>query len=369
MSGSPLEAALNVAGALPNAKGQGPEAQEAAALTAAKLRGLLHGYDRQWRSTDLRILSIEDVVEAPLWNLPTRKTSRTFRLAGKLDVRVRDGDQLGVVDHKTTSENITDPAGPYWRQQIVEGQWQQYTLIEWLNARKLDYVLLDVVRKPAKAPRDLHKRDLTELSMSGTYFGRLLTADSLRYARDQHRESLEMYENRLRWDCSEVQPQWYFAQKKLFRLENELYTYMSELWQEGLDIRDERLKPIHTRNSQGCLAYGTPCQFLGICSNHDTYDSDRWRKKRNVHEELPGLAGDGRNVLTNSRLKTFRLCRRKHDYLYNVGIERQEPSEALNFGIKWHECLAAYFGRLKEIQNSGDIDITAAAQEDAGCLA
>lgn len=352
---SPLQAALRAAGT--------PDPRDPEALTAAKIRGLLYGYSLQWRTSDLEILSVEDVVEAPLWNLTTSKFSRTFRLAGKLDVRVRDGDQLAVIDHKSTSEEITDPASPYWRQQVIEGQWLQYAVIEWLNARKLDYVLLDVVRKPAIAPRELSKKSLLDLSATGAYFGRALSAESLRFARAEQRESLEMYEARLAHDCSEARPEWYFAQKKLVRLNSELREYMLELWQDGLDIRDERLKAVHTRNSGACLAYGTPCQFLGVCSGHDTDDSDRWKKKKNVHEELPGLEGDGRNVLTNSRLKMFKLCKRKHNYLYNVGLEKQEPSAAREFGSRWHECLAEYFLALKkeQEQRNGSIDIATEA--------
>jgi CRISPR/Cas system-associated exonuclease Cas4 (RecB family) len=61
--------------------------------------------------------------------------------------------------------------------------------------------------------------------------------------------------------------------------------------------------------------------------------------------ELPGIEGDGRNVLTNSRIRCFQTCRRKHFYEYELGVERQdeEEREALYFGNLWHAALEAWF--------------------------
>lgn len=344
MRSESLEAALRVVGM--------PDPDSPSALNVAKIRGLLVGYAKRWPETQTRyrIESVENVVAGPVWNLGSKKTSKTYRLAGKLDVRARDGREYVVIDHKSTGEDIDDPSAPYWRQQIVEGQWLTYMVLEWLNGRQVDYVLLDVVKRPASSPKEIRaKRDQTEVARTGFYFGRQLSPQSLAYVKDNGREDLEAYEARLAWDCSEARPNWYFQERKLARLDNELRFYLEELWQDAQEIRDERLKVLHTRNGKACLAYGTPCQFLGICSGHDNEGSDRWKKRENVHEELPGLE-NSRGYLTNSRIAMYKLCHKKHHLLYNLGIERQEPSESRDFGTLWHDCLGEYFLTMRKIQ-------------------
>jgi hypothetical protein len=53
------------------------------------------------------------------------------------------------------------------------------------------------------------------------------------------------------------------------------------------------------------MLYGSPCKFLGICSGHDTPDSDRWQKKSQIHPELPADIENPKGLLTNSRIRTF----------------------------------------------------------------
>jgi len=93
------------------------------------------------------------------------------------------------------------------------------------------------------------------------------------------------------------------------------------------------------------MLYGSPCKFLGICSKYDTPDSDKWAHKANVHIELPELDGDGRNLLTNSRVRCFQTCRRKHHFEYELGIERidEEERESLLFGRFWHIALQTWW--------------------------
>jgi ATP-dependent helicase/DNAse subunit B len=103
------------------------------------------------------------------------------------------------------------------------------------------------------------------------------------------------------------------------------------------------------------MMYGSPCKFLGICSGHDTPESDNWRKLGRVHQELP-LPADGRDILTNSRIRCFQTCRRKHFYQYELGIERQddEEKETLYFGRLWHAALEAWFSFDLEKENYGN---------------
>ena len=314
-------------------------ASERDLLVAAKCRGLMAGYHDRWNGAPFQVEGVEKFVTADLINPATNTRSRTFRIAGKLDITAWYEGERVIVDHKTTSEDITDPGSPYWRQLAIDTQATHYMLLELMHARKAAYALWDVLRKPSIAPKTLTKADGKAVLSSGKYFGRKIGLIS------DERETLEMYESRLAYDCTNERPNWYFGRRMIPRLDSELAEYASDLWADGQEIIAARANNRHSRNPGACLMYGRPCNFLGICSGHDSPDSDRWKRKSWMHKELPADATDGRDVLTNSRLKSFRTCHRKHFYEYEMGIERvdEEEAEALLFGNVMHAAQEAWW--------------------------
>lgn len=324
-------------------------------LIAAKIRGLMAGYDVRWASQTYRTVAVEQFVKADLWNPETGAKSRTFNIAGVVDVICEDGDKLILVDHKSTSDDIADPASPYWSQLTIEGQVSHYMLIEWLNGRKFDASIWDVIRKPSIRPSKISAAEVKSLSFSRQYCGRNMSDASVDEAHRSGRETLEMYEARLAQDCTSERPNWYFQRRSVPRLDMEVVEYAKDLWDNGQEIIQSRYHDRHTRNAKACMAYGSPCRYLGICSGHDTPDSDNWFPKAQVHNELPIIGSDGRDVLTNSRLSTFQTCRRKHFYQYEMGIERleEEEREALYFGRLLHIALEHWWkekGRVCQLQ-------------------
>ncbi|MCZ2076569.1 MAG: PD-(D/E)XK nuclease family protein [Bryobacterales bacterium] len=321
-----------------------PRADFSQQLIAAKCRALLAGYDAMWSNAPYEILSVEELVTSELWNPDTGRKSRSFTLAGKIDVKATLGDRRVIFDHKTTSQDISDPNSSFWRQLTIEGQVSHYMLLEWLNQRKVDDAVWDVVRKPSISPKAISKKDCEGVIFGKRYFGREVSTESLLALQQDQRETLEMYEARLAHDCTIERPQWYFQRRSVPRLDAELHEYATELWGHSQDLLHVRHTGRHVRNPGACMLYGSPCKFLGICSGHDEPNSDHWQLKNQVHVELD-LDGDGRDVLTNSRIRSFQTCRRKHYYEYEIGIERQdeEEREALFFGTLWHKALEAWF--------------------------
>jgi len=320
---------------------------ERVSLMRAKVRGLMRGYDARWRHVPLTVLGVEETITSDLWNPETGRKSRSFTLAGKIDVRAMDGDSRIIIDHKTTSEEITDPSAPYWRQLVVESQPTHYMLLEWLNGRKIDMALWDVVRKPSIAPKNVAKKDREVIIATGEYFGRLLSPESLEELAATERESLEMYEYRLTQDCTLDRPERYFQRRSVPRLDSEVIEHAKEVWEEGQELLHIRQMERHTRNAGACMLYGRPCKFLGICSGHDAPDSGKWSEKQWRHAELPILnSGSGVAALTKSRLSTFKTCKRKHYYDYELGLERveEDEAEALLFGTLWHIAQEAWWG-------------------------
>lgn len=325
---------------------------ESKALVAAKCIGLMAGYHARWADAPFRIDAVESVVASDLYNPETQRSSRTFSVAGKIDVHATEiatGRHV-IFDHKTTSQDITDPNGPYWRQLIIEGQVSHYILLEFLNGNKIDYALWDVLRKPGISPKLLNKTDRLSIAACKTYFrSREFNFDAFAAS---ERETPEMFALRLAHDCTTERPDWYFQRRQVPRLDSEIHEYAGELWDHSQDLIVARRTARWPRNSGACMSYNSPCKFLGICSGYDTADSENWTRKPWVHPELPVLNGDGKDILTNSRIRTFQTCRRKHQLQYELGIERidEEEREALFFGSLFHSALEAYFLALKSHQ-------------------
>jgi len=329
-------------------------------VTRAKLRGLMAGYEARWGELAYHVVSLEEVVESDLFNPATNKRSRLYRLAGKLDVVVfkENPDHLLLVDHKTTSQDISTPDAPFWPHLQIDGQVSHYNLILWQLGRKCDGAIWNVVRKPCIAPKKLTKAEATSICGTRKYFDREVSAESLAAMQLEPRETAEMYEARLAYDCSRERPEWYFQRRTIPRLDSEILEYAGETWGLAHEIADCRRLARHIRNPGACVLYGSPCKFLGICSGMDRPDSSKWVHKSCVHEELEGsIQGDGRDLLTTSRLRCFQTCHKKHFYSYVMGITRvdAEEREALVFGTLWHRALAAWWSFFQvEVDENGN---------------
>jgi hypothetical protein len=326
---------------------------ESLQLIAAKCRALMVGYDSLYRHEPYVPFEVEQTAVVSLTNPETGRCSKTFNLGGKLDIGYTKHSKRGVMDHKSTSCDIAEEDSPYLRQLVVEAQVSQYMLLKWQLGDKLDEATWDIMRKPTISPKKLTKAEVHAVVAHQEYFGKRLSMSSIASAAEDARETLEMYEARLARDCSVERPKFYFRRHSVPRLDNELFNYAMDVWQISQDIIHCRASTKKTNrfppaSSSACMAYNTPCKFLGICSGYDTPDSPNWVRKDNVHAELPDIEGDGRDLLTNSRIRCFQACQRKHYFVYELGIERvrDSDSEALVFGTVWHAALEAWWKTL-----------------------
>lgn len=326
-------------------------------LLQSKLRALMVGYHLRFRAEvdRYRITHVEEFTGAGLINISTGARSKTFAFGGVMDVELFDGDQPGVMDHKTTSDSIENPDSPYWRQLVVESQIDHYMLLKHAHGERVMWAVWDVVKKPTISPRQITKAEMVALVETRTWCGIEMEDEAIEEAQLSGRETFALYEARLVNDCSEVRPEAYFQRRRIPRMDSQLAEYATELWDLGQEIIQARRNDRHPRNSGACMLYGSPCKFLGVCSGHDSIDSANWQWKAFVHAEIKGFddGEGGRSLLTNSRLRTFQTCRRKHFYQYELGVERvqDDERESLIFGQAWHHAMAAYFTQIKEQGN------------------
>ena len=310
-------------------------------VQVAKAKGLMFGYDHRWSSSGWRSVEVKQTFSLPIINPETSRSSRTYKFGGEQDGIVSFNGKNYLLEHKTSSEDISKADAPYWRRLEIDAQVSGYVLAEWQNGRKLEGTLYDVIRKPGIKPKQITKELAKEMQHSGTYYD--AKVDTILGQGDI--ELPEHYQHRLEAETIDSElADWYFQRKVIYRMDNQMLEFAHELWQTADEIRLAALNDRHFRNSGACLAYNRACEYLGICSGHDNPDSGKWSRKAQIHEELETVDGDGRDLLTVSRMQCFRQCRRKHYYRYEMGIKStKEEAEALFFGSMMHAGLAAWW--------------------------
>lgn len=345
----PLEAALEIL--TPHLRDSDPKQS----LIAAKVIGLMKGYAHRWDDSKYRIDNVESVLTSDLFNPETGRKSRSFTIAGKLDVcatEIATGQRV-LLDHKTTSDDIADPASDYWRKLVVEGQPSHYFLLEFLNGELIDRAIWNCIKRPGISPKAVARKDAEVFLRDGVYCGQQFgeERESWSWAGDG-RETNEMYMARLVQDCTHDRPDFYFQRKSVPRLESEIRAHALDLWDHAQSILNMRQNERYPRISAACMLHNSACTYLGLCSGHDTQDSGKWAKKVWVHPELVQI-GDGRgtDIITNSRVQTL-ICPQKHYLKYELGLERvdDEEREVIYFGNLAHEGLQRYYEAMKEGQ-------------------
>lgn len=238
---------------------------------AAKLRVLLRGYDARWGDEQHDVVDVEAEFRALLRNPETGAASRTFVLAGKLDVLLR----RKFVEHKTTSEEI-GPGSLYWRRLTLDSQVSTYYAGAKALGHEVDGCIYDVVRKPALRPL---KATPVE-SRKYTKDGRLYAAQ-----REQD-ETPEEYEARLTEEVA-ANPDKYYQRGEVVRLEADEREAAQDTWQIARALREDELAARWPRNPDSCMRYGRVCPYFDVCTGVTTLnDMTRFGLVSNVHPEL-----------------------------------------------------------------------------------
>ena len=333
-------------------------------MMGALMKALLRVYIDRWKisTAALEVLSIEQTLWCPLYNLDTNRRSRNFVLSGKLDKVVRDADnRIVLYDHKTTSSKIA-PSSNYWRQLQVEGQPRQYELLLRANGFDVDRVVWDVVRKPSIRPKRLSRAAAKDILATSQYFAQDVSPYALSVlaeAKDgeQMIEDNELFGLRV-YDTVFQNSDEYFARQTVTSFNDDLYSHNQNMWDLSKDIVSARKRSggRHTYNAGACLQFGTPCRYLGICEGSESPDSGNWHKGE-VHPELDveEIECGEKEILTNSRLKAFQTCQRKHHFRYELGLEKYDSasSDALYFGTVWHEVMDSWWAGGSGFQTEG----------------
>ena len=318
-----------------------------AAYTQETIRGVMAGYVARWGAEPIEAVEVEGQFHLPIVNLKTGRKSRTMTNAGKRDVIVRWKGKLYGMDHKTTSEDFSDPAGSFWQRLTLDSQISNYMLSAHQEGKALAGMIWDVIKRPSIKPKKIVKKskagvgDVEEIETYGTYYGTYISHRS-----PPDFETPEFFGARVKHETI-ANPDKYFARRPIPRLDADLIEFGKKLWDIATDIREKRRNKRWHKNDGACFNFSTACPYLPLCSGCSEIESSEWRRRKQCHSELEGV---GYGALTASSMKLFQACPKKYYYRHELGIEPnvEHTSEALYFGTALHAELEAWWNLRKE---------------------
>jgi hypothetical protein len=250
-------------------------------LDLVKAEEMLRGYHTRWHEEtkrDFEIVSVEGRFEIPLINPETMMPSRTFRIAGRVDVaaRLRRTGEGTVVEHKSTAENIESDADTYWAKLAMDHQLSTYVLGAESFGLEVKECLYDVLRKPGQRLLLATPVESRKYTKNGTLYAAQREVD----------ETPEEYRLRIREEIEQNLPK-HFQRRLVPRLNSQIQDFMFDAWATARSLRESELADRAPRNPDACHRYGVPCPYWEVCANgEDIATSASFKKVTNVHPEL-----------------------------------------------------------------------------------
>jgi hypothetical protein len=263
----------------------------------AKAHVLMTAYHLRWAGEPFEVLGVETQFVAPLVNPTTGAPSRTWELAGKLDVIARDlrTGRIVFIEHKTSGEDIT-PGSPYWRRLRMDTQVSVY----FEGAHSLGYdaeaCIYDVIGKPTIRPQGVPIVEDGAKVVLDANGARVRTKDGKKwretadsaagYVLQTRPETPVEYMARLT-EAVSAEPDRYLQRGEIVRLESEMSEAMQDVWDTGKQIQEAKVAGRAPRNPSACVAYGHACDFFEVCSGAAAIDDPAlFTRNDNVHPEL-----------------------------------------------------------------------------------
>lgn len=220
---------------------------------------MLRAYSKVHDGDELiyEVLGVEVEFKAPLLNPATWRPSRSWLLAGKVDVIVRrrtDGRVL-IIEHKTTSDDIGTDAADYWTRLVMDPQISEYVVGAESLGHKVDEILYDVLKKPAQRPLlATPKADRKYLKGTTTLYANQRDRDE---TPEEHRARVRaaIFEN----------AELFLQRKPIPRTQSQVEEFLTDAWQQSAVMRDCTRLGRSAKNPDACLRMGR-CAFWDVCS-------------------------------------------------------------------------------------------------------
>lgn len=198
-------------------------------LEAVQVGELVYGHCWRYGQEERTVLAAEQTFRIDVRNPETRRRSKSFQLAGKIDCISMRGGRLVIEEYKTAGEEI-DSGASYWLRLRFDQQISIYMLAAREIGFNVEAILYDVCRKPC--------------------------------IRQKQTETVEAYRDRLRGDIQN-RPEWYYQRNEIARTDADLAEARRELWLQAEQLLDVRKHGRWYRNVTALNC--NHCEFQGPC--------------------------------------------------------------------------------------------------------
>lgn len=269
----------------------------------AKAEVLMIAYHERWKHEPYEVLAVEAEFRVELRNPTTGAASRTWVLAGKIDVILRDQNgRIVIVEHKTSSEDIT-PGSTYWRRLRMDTQVSVYFEGAGSLGHDVSACLYDVIGKPGLRPSGVPIVEDGAKVVHDASGNRVRTKDgkkwretadsALGYVLQTRPETAQEFRARLN-EVVTADPDRYLARGEVVRLESEMADALQDVWDTSKQIQEAKVAGRNPRNPSACLQYGRNCDFFEVCSGAASLDDPNlFTRSSNIHPELAASTTNG----------------------------------------------------------------------------
>ena len=321
--------------------------------TVAQVLGMLNAYDHRWSQEPFHIVDVEKDYDIPITAF-SREAPPERSLAGKIDAVVEYDGNHYVLEHKTTSFDVT-PNSAFWQSINMSGQCTGYSMGLAADGIEVEGVIMDAVKKTAIRPKKIAKKDRDAIEDQLVWLGKEVSQDDVAELRaNDWKETPHFFGMRVEQTMLDDIDK-YFCREVVVKTPAQTQEYTAEVVSTIQLIEHSRHSQNHIRHLGSCFNFNKPCPFIPLCNRTDHPESENWRKRESVHNEL---RVGGHNSLTHSRTQCYQTCNRKHHYQYDLQLEKVKESrdDALFIGDLFHQGLEARFKwirdtRLKEETN------------------
>lgn len=258
-----------------NAPKTGKDWQEKLMTAYYKGRAMLNAYKALY-ANDMDIWELVEV-EAPVFT----NIQDNIWLRGMIDkvIRNKRTGKLVVMDHKTTKDDLENPAFDYWRIKSLDPQLVGYREgLEKSTGEKCDMLYDSIKKFPSGRKSTVRKRK----DESTDEFA-LRKADNIETWDDYYDRVLAEYTNN---------PTKYFKRQYIHRTEDEYEEFIEELVEDAKAIAHTKESQVYPKNHGMCEKLSYKCEYFDICTKVDCGGdimlSDNFKTKANRHPELDG---------------------------------------------------------------------------------
>lgn len=326
---------------------------------------MLAGYAETWAGdfSEFEVLGVEEAFLLPVVNPASDRASRYFLRAGVLDLRLRRRSTGGlvIVDHKSMAGRIDEFRNHLELDEQATGYW---VAAEEKFGEPVEAFLYNglvkaapkpprVVQAKAKADACACGRDLLFDDKTGKPKAHALSA-AKNQATTLKLFTAAMAEHGVAPDdprYTEIladlaaNPTPYYTRDWIARTPQDLADYRADVYECSREMRTGRA--YRNPDRQRC----SWCEYRSICPpGRDGADvrATGFAVTTNRHAELDEamLAETGKDVLSYSEIRTWKDCRKKHEFRFTDGLRPLVEARALRFGQGLHKCLAAWYSSL-----------------------